>query len=718
MSEEQDTLPNGVASGDTTENSTVLWTRSTVLGDVTFEYATDPNFNEIAGTAISTVSDVNVPVKVLIEDLEPNTEYYYRVTNDAGEQLTGQFTTPASEGEQSGLRFGFINCNNQNAVPLISMRNIPERNLDFLLNYGDTVYQDDLVPTLPELPAVATILDDMRAKYGAVFGEYFGLNPYADARGSTSVYSMIDDHEVINNFSGGGLAANDERFPETVGLINETELYRNGLQTFAEYAPINDRIYQGTGNPVFDGKPNLYRLENFGSDAALITLDTRSFRDDFISDSSPIFFEDSLTQDRTMLGEIQLEALKEDLLEAEASGLTWKFIATSVEIQQWGRLFAEDRWEGYAKERNEILQFIDENDIDNVVFLSGDWHGYNVNNLTYQTEPGGEQIATNAFEVVVGSGGSNPYGPGWTGTADLTPEERELFDSLPIAPDSDSEIDDKDDFTKLKVIDAGMEAGYDPMGLNNNLPQAEGLIDAELIEGDYVGNFHLSWSEFDIDEETQQLTVTTYGILPYEYEDISEDPSILEREPEVISKFVVNPQVDSPQVETPEPIFGTLEADTLEIEGSNNLVFAGEGNDLIDASLAEGNSRIYGGSGDDTFILGTSDPRSGSRGDRLVGSEGADRFFVTSGGNNTITGGADADEFWIASAELPEAANIITDFTGGEDVIGIAGVGIGFDDLSITQDGENTLIGTNSQDLAILSGVDSNSLSNDNFVFV
>ena len=61
----------------------------------------------------------------------------------------------------------------------------------------------------------------------------------------------------------------------------------------------------------------------------------------------------------------------------------------------------------------------------------------------------------------------------------------------------------------------GMEPGYDPMGLNNNLPQAEGLIDAELIKGDYVGNFHLSWTEFNIDEETQQLTVTTYGILPY-----------------------------------------------------------------------------------------------------------------------------------------------------------------------------------------------------------
>ncbi len=34
------TLPNGVASGDVTQDSVVLWTRSTVTGDVTFKYAT------------------------------------------------------------------------------------------------------------------------------------------------------------------------------------------------------------------------------------------------------------------------------------------------------------------------------------------------------------------------------------------------------------------------------------------------------------------------------------------------------------------------------------------------------------------------------------------------------------------------------------------------------------------------------------------------------
>ncbi len=159
-----------------------------------------------------------------------------------------------------------------------------------------------------------------------------------------------------------------------------------------------------------------------------------------------------------------------------------------------------------------------------------------------------------------------------------------------------------------------------------------------------------------------------------------------------------------------EPTVGSLDEDTIEVDGSNQLVFAGAEDDLIDSSLSEGNNRIYAGSGNDTVILGT--------GDRIFGSEGDDSFLVTTGGDNDITGGAGADQFWIALAEIPESANTITDFTIGEDLITVAGLGIGFEELSITQNGDNTLIGIESQDLAILAGIEASSLTSDNFVFV
>ncbi|MBE9216534.1 pre-peptidase C-terminal domain-containing protein [Plectonema cf. radiosum LEGE 06105] len=173
-----------------------------------------------------------------------------------------------------------------------------------------------------------------------------------------------------------------------------------------------------------------------------------------------------------------------------------------------------------------------------------------------------------------------------------------------------------------------------------------------------------------------------------------------------------------PEQPTTQPVFGSLEGDTIEVEGSNGLIFAGSSDDLIDASISStGSNRIYGGNGNDTFILGSGDSFARSFGDRLIGGAGDDKFFAMSGGDNIITGGAGADQFWIATAEIPDSANIITDFTLGEDVLGIAGLGIGFDDLSITQQEDNTLIAANGSDLAILQGIGAASLNADNFAF-
>ena len=61
---------------------------------------------------------------------------------------------------------------------------------------------------------------------------------------------------------------------------------------------------------------------------------------------------------------------------------------------------------------------------------------------------------------------------------------------------------------------------------------------------------------------------------------------------------------------------------------------------------------------------------------------------------------------------------MITDFMSGEDVLGIAGLGIGFEELSITQQENNTMIAANGADLAVLKGIEADSLSADNFAFV
>ncbi|MEM7555092.1 MAG: serine hydrolase [Cyanobacteria bacterium P01_A01_bin.84] len=213
----------------------------------------------------------------------------------------------------------------------------------------------------------------------------------------------------------------------------------------------------------------------------------------------------------------------------------------------------------------------------------------------------------------------------------------------------------------------------------------------------------------DIDPERGTRIINDYTVAFFDKYLNDEDSSLLTGSsspyPEVNLEFR-----DGNVVSNPKPIFGTVGRDILEIEGDNKIVISGKGDDLIDASgSSKGNNRIYAGADDDTLILG--------RESRFFGEEGDDRFFATSGGDNIITGGAGADQFWIAVAQTPEKANIITDFTNGEDVIGIAGLGVSFADVSITQQDNSTLIGINGTDLAVLQGITANNLNADNFAF-
>src|SRR5207253_10031652 len=73
---------------------------------------------------------------------------------------------------------------------------------------------------------------------------------------------------------------------------------------------------------------------------------------------------------RTMLGEAQKAVFKSLLRFSRA---TFKFVINAVPISEIF-LLPYDRWEGYRAERDEILSFISDHDIDNVTFLTTDLH--------------------------------------------------------------------------------------------------------------------------------------------------------------------------------------------------------------------------------------------------------------------------------------------------------------------------------------------------------
>ncbi len=547
-------LPNGAAAGDVGQTSAVLWARSNFPGIITFTYSTAGN--PASTQIVRNISDPAVPVTVTLTGLQPGVQYAYDVVTSGDEGASGQFRTAATLGASPGLRFGAAGDWRGELNPYVAIANAPDRNLQFFIKLGDTVYADVPSPAVPITQA--NTLAEFRLKHDEVYAYRYDENFWAELQRRTSFFATIDDHEVMNNYAGGAPAAGDLRFPETTGLINDTALFENGLRAFTEFNPIRHTFY-GTvgGDGRMDNERKFYRYQNYGSDAAIFVLDARAFRDAAIAplDTSNLaldllrFLNQSYATGRTLLGSQQLQDLKTDLLDAQQKGIIWKFVALPEPIQLLTPAGGEDRYEGYMAERSNLLAFIADNKITNVVFVAADIHGTVVNNLTYQSGPFTTANHSGAFEVTTGSVAYDaPFGPTVVGLAALTglitPTTKALYDALPVASDLDSLPNDKDDFVKSYLNNQLTQLAYDRVGLADaaTLPNGK-AISATLLAGDYLAVHTYGWTEFEIAPATQVLTVTTYGVTPYTAQELAGNPnSVINRVPTIVSQFRVVPQ--------------------------------------------------------------------------------------------------------------------------------------------------------------------------------
>ena len=139
-------------------------------------------------------------------------------------------------------------------------------------------------------------------------------------------------------------------------------------------------------------------------------------------------------------------------------------------------------------------------------------------------------------------------------------------------------------------------------------------------------------------------------------------------------------------------------------------MFGEAGDDILDASQGKGGNRLYGGAGNDKLFAGIND--------FLSGDEGNDILFAGKGGNN-LYGSAGADKFYLAYNGIPTSVNTVSDFEVGIDslvILGISGAN-DFSKVTLTQKGSDTLITAGGKDLALLSGIQSNTLTSNSFTF-
>ncbi len=381
---------HGVASGDVTPFSVVLWTRVDEPATLRVEVervSPGPGRQMLVRVAFAE-AETDFTVRILVAPLVPDATYTYRFRGARITSETGTFHTPPLPSVQRSLRFAYSGDSDgtkigdkpffKNFETLAAAR---AEVLDFFVYHGDLVYPDSSVRTLRGQGPAMTL-----PEYRDAYKENREIAALRDLFAATSVYATWDDHEVLNDYDG-----------QTV----DPARYANGRRAFHEYLPTLDLAFPR--DPVCVRAPR-FRVFPWGSEAVVILIDERSCRSADVAavcqldpaptlpsllrtafglpaapppGCLPAIFDPS----RTMLGPVQKELLKQVLLHSKAR---FKFVLGGLPIQQyWAQPY--DRWEGYAAERTEILNFIRDNGIHNVVFLATDSHANFTNEVVVDT---------------------------------------------------------------------------------------------------------------------------------------------------------------------------------------------------------------------------------------------------------------------------------------------------------------------------------------------
>ena len=267
------TFAHGIASGDPTRDSVILWTRvntadarDTVRAKWTV--ASDPGMKDIRRFGrVETNHRRDFTVKIDARGLRPAATYYYQFEAGGVKSPVGR-TRTLPDKSVDRLRLAFASCANYphgyfNAYARIAARD----DLDFVLHLGDYIYeyklgdyadaalegQRDVVPT-QEIVTLA----DYRLRYAL-----YRTDPdLQEVHRQHPFITVWDDHETANNSWRDGAENHNPDEGEGKWRVRR----RGAVQAYNEYMPIR------SDSPSDD---RIYRTFRFGDLADILMLDTR-----------------------------------------------------------------------------------------------------------------------------------------------------------------------------------------------------------------------------------------------------------------------------------------------------------------------------------------------------------------------------------------------------------------------------------------------------------
>lgn len=355
---------HGVASGDPLTDRVIIWTRVTPENAVSeietsWEIADSEDFKPVLLKGkVTTSPERDYTVKVDVKSLQPNHTYYYRFRALDKTSPVGR-TKTLPQGNADSLKFAVVSCSNWQHGYFTAYNRIAEKSVDVVLHLGDYIYEygadRSKLPGRTHLPEHEIVsLADYRTRYS----QYHLDEGLKQMRQRHPIITIWDDHEVANNtFIEGAQNHQPEKEGDFVARVAAAK------KAYYEWIPIRD------------GEKH-YRAFNFGNLAELIMLDERL--EGKTAPAEGLNDPSYAREDRSMLGEEQLKWFESRLKDSQA---TWKVIGNQVMFSDLDRTAVTpksprnmDSWDGYPIERRHVAEVIKQNDLQNIIFLTGDTH--------------------------------------------------------------------------------------------------------------------------------------------------------------------------------------------------------------------------------------------------------------------------------------------------------------------------------------------------------
>ncbi|MEJ1178591.1 MULTISPECIES: alkaline phosphatase D family protein [unclassified Pseudarthrobacter] len=358
------TLPSGIATGDVTSDSAVLWSRSSAAGRMIATLrAVDDGGTVLSGRGAfartlrgpRATQGSDFTAKIHAGHLPANTRFALEISFEddggaAGEAITGTFRTapdagstngkgrsggdlpPSSAqsfvwtGDTAGQGWGI----NEEIGGMRGYRAMHSTRPDFFIHSGDTVYADGpIAESVVEKDGQVwrNLVTEEVSKVAETLTEFRGRHRYNSL--DTNIRAMLadvplianwDDHETTNNWYPGEIL-DDPRY--TVRDVNT--LAARGRQAWQENMPIADGAALWRPGTFDDGgqyqPARIYRKITRGPQLDVFCLDMRTFKSPNTDGKEPYA--------TSILGQEQVDWL---IREVSSSKATWKVIAADLPL--------------------------------------------------------------------------------------------------------------------------------------------------------------------------------------------------------------------------------------------------------------------------------------------------------------------------------------------------------------------------------------------------